>query len=224
MVERQQAWGITHYLFVQRIGESFHQAGLVPASELVPIWVKQRDKSDELIKAGKLGNIKKNHAQNGTSPTVWLRDDPHGAEVADQFWSHPGVINLLPLYEIADQNLLPEEVPSFDKPIFEGAVQKITVNAYERDPKARALCIQKYGAKCGVCGLEFGKAYGQEAAGLIHVHHLKPLSTVGEEYQVDPEKHLLPVCPNCHAVIHFGGKCRTVDEVKEMLAKASAGS
>lgn len=215
-VEREQGWGITHYLFVQRIGEAIHHAGLIPASELVPIWIKQRDKSRELIESGKLGNRKKNHAMNGSSPTIWLRDDPDGTEVAEQFWSHPGVVNLMNLEVIGDEVPLPEELHSPEK-LFEGAIQRIAVNAYERNRKARDLCIQKRGARCAVCKMEFRKVYGPEVAGLIHVHHLKPISKIGKEYQLDPENDLLPVCPNCHAVIHFGGKCRTVEEVKEML-------
>ncbi|MDD3468721.1 MAG: hypothetical protein PHE53_01930 [Thermoguttaceae bacterium] len=58
----------------------------------------------------------------------------------------------------------------------EGAKRSITVNAYERDPLARAVCIQKYGTVCVVCGFDFEKAYGERGRGFIHVHHLTPLS------------------------------------------------
>jgi predicted HNH restriction endonuclease len=68
-----------------------------------------------------------------------------------------------------------------------------------------------------VCGFNFGESYGPVAEGLIHVHHLKPISEIGAQYQVDPVADLWPVCPNCHAVIHFGGKTRTIEEVKELL-------
>ena len=77
------------------------------------------------------------------------------------------------------------------------------MNAYERNPEARRRCIEHYGAKCVVCGFDFGAVYGGVAEGLIHVHHLKPISEVGEGYVVDPVEDLRPVCPNCHAVIHL---------------------
>src|SRR5262249_18491079 len=101
---------------------------------------------------------------------------------------------------------LPDEV-DFLAPIWEGAKYQVTVNAYERNPLARARCIAHYGPTCVVCGLNFGAVYGPLAEGFIHVHHVKPLSEVGEEYEVDPEADLRPVCPNCHAVIHLGGAC-----------------
>ncbi len=39
-------------------------------------------------------------------------------------------------------------------------------------------------------------------SGFIHVHHLKPQSSRGGEYEIDPVLDLVPVCPNCHAVMH----------------------
>ena len=61
--------------------------------------------------------------------------------------------------------------------------------------------------------------YGELGKGFIHVHHLRPLSEVGGEYVVDPGADLRPVCPNCHAVIHHGGRLRDVEEVKQVLGK-----
>lgn len=39
-------------------------------------------------------------------------------------------------------------------------------------------------------------------SGIIHVHHLAPLHESTGVREVDPEKDLIPVCPNCHAAIH----------------------
>jgi hypothetical protein len=113
-------------------------------------------------------------------------------------------------------SVLPEEVvrPSG---LVEGALRSITVNAYERNPQARRQCIEAHGTTCCICGFSFGAMYGELADGYIHVHHLRPLSEVNGEYVVDPIKDLRPVCPNCHAVLHLGGECRTIDEVKRML-------
>jgi predicted HNH restriction endonuclease len=93
----------------------------------------------------------------------------------------------------------------------------VTVNAYERNPEARRQCIAAYGAACCICGFLFGAVYGPEAEGYIHVHHLRPLSDIGGEYVVDPVEDLRPVCANCHAVLHLGGRCRSIDEVRQLL-------
>jgi 5-methylcytosine-specific restriction protein A len=114
------------------------------------------------------------------------------------------------------QALIPEEViaPDF---LFEGATSTLTVNAYERNPEARKFCIEHYGARCVVCKVDLGERYGETAEGLIHVHHVVPLSEIGERYLVDPIQDLCPVCPNCHAVIHRRNPPYSVDDVRKML-------
>ena len=99
----------------------------------------------------------------------------------------------------------------------EGAVQMILVNRYERDASARAACVAHYGATCQLCGVDFALVYGPLMAGFIHVHHLKPLSTVGPAYRVDPIADLRPICPNCHAVIHRQDPPLSLAEVRAMM-------
>jgi 5-methylcytosine-specific restriction enzyme A len=111
---------------------------------------------------------------------------------------------------------LPDEV-DVSTPIREGAKYQVIVNAYERNPVARSCCIAHYGPTCVVCGLNFGAVYGPLAEGFIHVHHIRPLSEIAEEYEVNPAVDLRPVCPNCHAVIHLGGGCRRIEEVRELF-------
>ena len=95
----------------------------------------------------------------------------------------------------------PDEVDSVQT-FREGAVRQVSVNAYEREPKARQKCIDYYGSSCSICDFDFGRAFGQLGKGFIHVHHLRPISEIAEEYEIDPIKDLRPVCPNCHAMIH----------------------
>jgi predicted HNH restriction endonuclease len=104
----------------------------------------------------------------------------------------------------------------------EGAGCKITVNAYERNSEVRWRCIQEHGSVCCICGFNFGAVFGEIAEGYIHVHHLKPLAQVGERCDVDPIADLCPVCPNCHAVIHLGKMCRTIDEVRQLMLAVKA--
>ena len=69
--------------------------------------------------------------------------------------------------------------------------------------------------------IDFEKAYGEVGKNIIHVHHLKPLSEIKDEYKVDPENDLRPVCPNCHMIIHRRKPVFSIDEVKAMLENAA---
>lgn len=100
---------------------------------------------------------------------------------------------------------------------FEGALRQTFVNAYERDLSARAACIRHHGTRCQVCEFEFEESYGQVAAGFIQVHHLTPLSDIKKSYVVNPSADLIPVCPNCHAVIHMRKPPYKPEEVKKFL-------
>lgn len=100
----------------------------------------------------------------------------------------------------------------------EGAISQVLVNVYERDPKARKACIERYGVNCYVCNFNFEAVYGERGTGFIHIHHLKPVSD--GEYAVNPINDLRPVCPNCHAMIHRYGLL-SIEELK-MLIKNNA--
>jgi 5-methylcytosine-specific restriction protein A len=93
----------------------------------------------------------------------------------------------------------------------------VTVNKYERDPRARQACLNHFGYRCCVCDLDFEERYGELGRGFIHVHHLKELSTVGPDYQVDPLGDLRPVCPNCHAMLHKVSPAMSVEELRRKL-------
>jgi len=114
---------------------------------------------------------------------------------------------------------LAEEVP---EDLWEGAKRSVAVNFFERNADARLACIEYHGTCCVVCGFDFGAVYGEEFSGFIHVHHLTPLSKVTARYKVDPIKHLVPVCANCHAIIHFGNRTRSVDAIRKLIRKVPA--
>lgn len=110
------------------------------------------------------------------------------------------------------------EVPPEHYP--EGATKQVTVNAYERNRAARAACIDYHGTLCTVCDSDLAEFYGPVAEGFIHVHHLKPLSEIGERYTVNPETDLAPVCPNCHAMLHRRTPPYTIEELRAMIQEA----
>ncbi|MBO2623641.1 HNH endonuclease [Shewanella algae] len=115
-----------------------------------------------------------------------------------------------------DTNPFPEEVETSELHT-EGSITQAVVNRYERDPRARLKCIKKYGPVCQVCSIDFEKKYGAIGEGFIHVHHIKQLSDIGKEYEVDPISDLVPVCPNCHAMLHKRRPPFSVSELKKML-------
>lgn len=59
--------------------------------------------------------------------------------------------------------------------------------------------------------------YGLIGEDYVHIHHLKPLSEIGKEYELDPIKDLRPVCANCHAIIHRKKPAYTIDELKSII-------
>ena len=99
----------------------------------------------------------------------------------------------------------------------EGSARQVEVNVYERDRAARQACIRHYGIACVVCGLVFEERYGELGYDYIHVHHLVPLSEIGESYQVDPVKDLRPICANCHAMVHRRSPPLPVEELRREL-------
>lgn len=97
--------------------------------------------------------------------------------------------------------IYPDDVESSEK-FLEGKSKKVSVNVFERNSIARSKCIQHFGCKCQICEFDFESRYGNLGTGFIHVHHLVDISSIGKQYELNPITDLLPVCPNCHAMLH----------------------
>ena len=111
---------------------------------------------------------------------------------------------------------LAEEIPSVGK-YPEGLKFQVTINAYERSAKARAACIAHHGLSCAVCDFNFSLIFGGLGEGFIHVHHITPIGSIGDLYEIDPLTDLIPVCPNCHAMIHRTEPPLMIDQLKNHL-------
>ncbi|MBR9867551.1 MAG: restriction endonuclease [Oceanospirillales bacterium] len=111
----------------------------------------------------------------------------------------------------------PDVIPNFESAV-EGNKKQLFVTTYERDPKLRKQAIAIHGVTCKGCNINFGKKYGPYAEGFIHIHHIIPISELGEAKQVNPETDLIPLCANCHAIIHRRrDKTLSVEELREMI-------
>lgn len=105
----------------------------------------------------------------------------------------------------------------------EGAAKQVFVNEYERNEAARQRCLDYHGYICKVCDVDMASTYGELGAHYIHVHHQVPLSDIGEDYRVDPVEDLVPVCPNCHAMLHRPAELLSIEQLREIIAANRAG-
>ncbi|MHA7843225.1 MAG: HNH endonuclease [Winogradskyella sp.] len=104
---------------------------------------------------------------------------------------------------------------------YEGAKRIVIVNKYERSSKARENAVNYHGLNCKVCDLNFKEMYGEIGEDFIHIHHLVPIHEIGKNYKIDYRNDLIPVCPNCHSMLHrkLNGKEPTIEELKKMINK-----
>lgn len=103
------------------------------------------------------------------------------------------------------------------KNLFEGALKTVKINIYERNGFARKKCLEHHGCSCAVCNFNFKEMYGEIGENFIHVHHLIKISDIKKEYNIDYKKDLIPVCPNCHAMIHKRKEPYTIEELKSII-------
>lgn len=100
--------------------------------------------------------------------------------------------------------------------LFEGKSKEISQTRYERNPQARKICLNHHGYSCQICNFNFETYFGELGKGFIHVHHINSIAEIGKEYEINPKYDLIPVCPNCHAMIHSKRPAFTINEIKKI--------
>jgi predicted HNH restriction endonuclease len=70
---------------------------------------------------------------------------------------------------------------------------------------------------CCACGFDFRKGYGDLGERYIECHHIRPVSEMraGEKTKLSD---LVPLCANCHRMVHRTLPMKTIAELKEILA------
>lgn len=104
----------------------------------------------------------------------------------------------------------------------EGTAHNVSITTYERNEHARSTCLAHYGYKCQICDLYFEDKYGIIGKEFIHVHHINFISSMGgATHEINPITDLIPVCPNCHAMLHrkHNGKYLSPSELKAIIKK-----
>nr|WP_285801181.1 HNH endonuclease [Exiguobacterium sp. s193] len=80
------------------------------------------------------------------------------------------------------------------------------------------LAIQEHGLSCKVCNFNFEMMYGEHGKDFIEIHHIKPLSTLSKAIKVNPKTDLVPLCSNCHRMIHRRkNEVLTIEELSKKL-------
>lgn len=198
IVERDRQHGNTHNLIIQRDGAEIVFAALIPRDALMPIWLRQRDVSNDLHGRGLMKPSAKNHAMNGSSPTIWLQDDrtKDAHEVADALWAWPGVVDLakVAVSDISSSDDTFDDCPGFDYSTFgsDGASRRSVIRSeVKRDPRVRrAVLMRSRGCERKGCGVH------RDYAGFLDVHHI-----LGVE-KSDRAWNCVALCPNCHREAH----------------------
>lgn len=95
--------------------------------------------------------------------------------------------------------------------ISEGESALVTTKIAKRSQKLRNAALEHFShngiIRCDCCGFEFSDFYGEKyGKPCIEIHHMKPIFQYGGasiNQTIDEAlSNLLPVCPNCHRVIH----------------------
>jgi predicted HNH restriction endonuclease len=73
------------------------------------------------------------------------------------------------------------------------------------------------------CQFDFHKSYGDLGENYAQVHHIRPLSDRARA-STTRVVDLRVVCANCHAMIHRGGKSRSLARIAKALRESRRGS
>ena len=120
-----------------------------------------------------------------------------------------------------DESINPLETIETENEV-EGKQKKIYTTKYERSYKNREKAIKIHGTRCMVCDFDFEEAYGELGKDFIEVHHTKPLYSLEDEVEINPEEDLVCLCSNCHRMIHRRrDKILSVEELKEIMEERS---
>lgn len=188
--------------------------------------------------------------QEGTAETVWKTFIKECIALSKQLNSQsfrfvdglngssvePNISNLVelssPLLNIYDDKALRTQAYNLlqtvealtvtcEEVVFESEGNDYTslVKRYERSVRLRSRAIEIHGLNCAVCEFNFEEKYGVIGKEFIHIHHLERLADKGQRF-VDSKKDLVPVCPNCHAMLHKKTPPYLPEELKFIINKA----
>ena len=123
---------------------------------------------------------------------------------------------LIPLIAEETEQLLEEVSSDYQE---EGRKSSVTINKYERSRVNRAIALEIHGFICKGCDLRMADLYGPIGEGVIHVHHLEPVSLMHSPRILNPATDLVPLCPNCHAIVHRRNPPLSILDLKKSIGR-----
>lgn len=148
--------------------------------------------------------------------TNYLVESEH-AELLEKRWSKRAHSMHSPYMQSVQEDIESEDA-QFDDFYRDGEVKEYFGNRFERNVKNRSRAIEIHGTSCLACGFNFEEVYGEHGKDFIEVHHIQPLSTIKQAVQINPETDLVPLCSNCHRMVHRKKEeILTVEQVKKLL-------
>ena len=237
-----------HGLFQQYLLEKFEgdhsEANVIvdTAEQVLPFTLNEHfgtgfssiyDLQDE----GEIETLRKKIKAHPVLKNIDKREEPRYTEVLKWYrlWLKSLQRESAPLLVPGEETAYPTKVADHPEPSVahndadyapdtEGVEHQYNLTKKERNPELRRKCIEYYkqlwggNIHCICCGFDFGKAYGKLGEGYIEVHHVNPHHTFEGEHMVDPVQDLIPLCSNCHSMIHRvegQGKCMTLKQLKD---------
>ncbi len=71
---------------------------------------------------------------------------------------------------------------------------------FETDETIRLKVLKFHGTSCNICGFNYESAYGDLGRGYIEIHQITSLEK--KEEDLDFEHDFIPICANCHGILH----------------------
>lgn len=110
-------------------------------------------------------------------------------------------------------------LPEFELEGLEEGEKSYRINKYfERNLKNRQEAIKYHGTTCCICGFNFENIYGELGKDYIEIHHTTPLYTLDKVVKINPITDLVPICANCHRMIHRDrSNFKSIEEIKDLI-------
>jgi predicted HNH restriction endonuclease len=221
---------VKYFLETQQQGPFRYHVLILENDKLIKQGIVEHSSKKQLLTPAKIKGIQLLLEQftliNPTDVTmVHFKPDRHGQEL----WEKETVNSLDSLikeerFRILDlivKHDIDAEESQDDSYYRDGKIIQYFGTRYERNPVNRARAIEIHGTSCKACGFNFKEVYGERGKDFIEIHHLKPLFTLGKESDIDPAIDLIPVCSNCHRMIHRKkDDVLDIGELKEILSRS----
>lgn len=118
-------------------------------------------------------------------------------------------------------DLLPKEVQKKEDfssknqdEFLEGFKTELSIENSSRNRDLIKLAKEIHGTNCVVCGFSFERKYGQHGKNFIEIHHLIPIKDGIRKSTIDD---VVPVCSNCHRMLHKGKTMLSIEYLKEII-------